>query len=259
MSDESTKGRFVWYELMTTDTDAAKSFYHKAVGWGSMVFEGAGTPYSMWTVGQAPIGGVMNLPDDAVAQGAPPHWVPYIGAPDVDQTVARATELGATVHVEATDIPTIGRFAVLGDPQGATFAVYKSVGDEAMPDRPADVGEFSWDELAAANYETAFDFYSDLFGWAKTDSMDMGEMGMYQMYGRNGTTLGGMYNKPADMPAPPHWLLYVRVDDIDKAVETIQEAGGQILRGPMDVPDGDRVAQCMDPQGAAFAIHCKSK
>ncbi len=124
-----------------------------------------------------------------------------------------------------------------------------------MPERSADIGEFSWHELAASNYETAFDFYSDLFGWTKTDSFDMGEMGMYQMYGRNGMSLGGMYNKPADMPAPPHWLLYVRVDDIDKAVEAIKEAGGQILNGPMDVPDGDRIAQCMDPEGAAFAIH----
>ncbi len=91
MSDESMKGRFVWYELMTTDPEAAKGFYHKTVGWGSMVFEGAGTPYSMWTVGQAPIGGVMKLPDEALAQGAPPHWLPYIATPDVDKTVDRAT------------------------------------------------------------------------------------------------------------------------------------------------------------------------
>jgi predicted enzyme related to lactoylglutathione lyase len=61
------------------------------------------------------------------------------------------------------------------------------------------------------------------------------------------------------MTAPPHWLYYVKVDDLDAALERVKERGGQVLNGPMDVPGGDRVAQCLDPQGAAFALHGSKK
>jgi hypothetical protein len=71
--------------------------------------------------------------------------------------------------------------------------------------------------------------------------------------------LGGMFNKTPEMPAPPHWLYYVRVDDVDRVAGEVPKAGGTVLNGPMDVPGGDRIAQCMDPQGAAFAIHHTKK
>ena len=84
--------------------------------------------------------------------------------------------------------------------------------------------------------------------------MDIGDMGMYQMFGRGAHTLGGMFDKPDDV-AVPCWLFYIRVDDVSAAVEKIEELGGQVSRGPMEVPGGDIVAQCQDPQGAAFAVH----
>jgi hypothetical protein len=101
----------------------------------------------------------------------------------------------------------------------------------------------------------AFTFYNTLFGWEKGEATDMGPMGIYQVFGRRGRSLGGMFNKPPQMPAPPHWMLYVRVPDVDKATERVKALGGKILNGPMDVPGGDRIVQCMDPQGAAFALH----
>ena len=81
------------------------------------------------------------------------------------------------------------------------------------------------------------------------------------MYGRNGETLGGMYNKSADVPGLPSWLYYTSVDNVEAAAEKIKNAGGQILNGPMEVPggSGDMIAQCMDPQGAAFALHSKKQ
>jgi predicted enzyme related to lactoylglutathione lyase len=123
------------------------------------------------------------------------------------------------------------------------------------------MGEVSWHELATTNHEEAFEFYTTLFGWQKTDAMDMGEMGTYQMYGPESdeaVTYGGIFNKPPDMPAPPHWLYYIRVDDIHAAVDRVKENGGQVLNGPMEVPGGDQIAQCLDPQGAAFALHASS-
>jgi predicted enzyme related to lactoylglutathione lyase len=255
MSD--VRGQFVWYDLMTTDPGAARDFYQDIIGWGTQAWEGSETPYTMWTVADRPVGGVMELPEEARAGGAPPHWLPYVGTPDVGATLARATELGGTVYVPPTDIPDVGQFAVLADPQGAVFAVFKPAGEHPTPPGPGQNGDFSWHELATTDYEAAFTFYQDLFGWEKTDAMDMGEAGMYQMYGLPGSEhpLGGMFSKPPEMPGPAAWLCYTTVADVTPASERVKELGGQVLNGPMEVPGGDMIAACMDPQGAMFALH----
>jgi uncharacterized protein len=259
MSGESDRGRFVWYDLMTPDPEAAKAFYTDVAGWGIHAWENPGMPpYSMWMAGEKPIGGTMKLPDEAVAGGARPHWIAYVGVPDVDATMARARGLGATVMVEPRDIPTVGRFSVFNDPQGATIAAFTpdpSAQRQPEPEGMPPVGEFSWHELATTDPEAAFAFYSDLFGWQKTSDFDMGDMGLYQMYGRGGKTLGGIFRKPAEMPGPPAWLYYARVADVNAAVEAARRQGGQVLNGPMEVPGGDMIAQLMDPQGGMFAVH----
>ncbi len=137
------------------------------------------------------------------------------------------------------------------------FAAYTpaNASDEMTSDAPPQVGQFSWHELATTDYEAAFEFYSELFGWEKTKSMDMGEGKMYQMYGvPGGQELGGMYNKTPDIPISC-WLLYARVPDVNRVTDTVTGSGGQVLNGPMEVPGGDIVAQCVDPQGAVFAVH----
>ncbi|MFB3855278.1 MAG: VOC family protein [Vicinamibacterales bacterium] len=253
------RGRFVWYELMTTDPAAAKGFYTKVVGWGTQDWPGSNPPYWMWIRGEAPVGGLMQLPEEARKGGAPPHWLAYVSVPDVDQSVEQAKGMGAMVHVPPTEIPEIGRFAVLADPQGAAFAVFKALSHGGIPDKSPQTGDFSWHELVTTDLDAAFRFYSALFGWEKTTAMDMGPMGVYQMYGVPGHELGGMFNRPPDIPAPPHWMLYVKVDDIDQSTERVKSAGGQILNGPMEVPGGDWIVQCMDPQGAAFSLHAAKK
>ena len=214
-------------------------------------------PYTMWMNGETPIGGVMELPEEAREQGARPHWLAYVAVEDVDASAKKAGELGATVLVGPRDIPDVGRFAVLRDPQGAVIAIYRSAQDASSEAEP-NVGQFSWHELATTDHEAAFDFYSQLFGWNKTEAMDMGEMGTYQMYGTGDRTLGGMFNKPGEMPGPPAWLYYTLVEDIDETVEKVRQNGGQVVNGPMEVPGGDMIAQCIDPQGAMFAIHARS-
>ena len=254
-------GRFVWYDLMTTDPDAAQSFYTKLIGWGTQVWDGGPMPYTMWTNNDTPLGGVMTLPDEAKQAGAPPHWLAYIHTSDVDATVAKAEENQGKVLVPAQGIPKVGRFAVLTDPQGAAFAVYTPAEETPKNPGPPAIGEYSWHELNTTDHENAWGFYETLFGWKKGDAMDMGEMGTYQMYSAaaGDIPLGGMFNKPKEMPGPPFWLYYVRVDDVHKSVEKVKELGGQVLNGPMEVPGGDHVAQCMDPQGAAFALHSTKK
>lgn len=253
MSETEVRGRFLWQELMTQEPKGAQEFYGSVIGWKPETMQVPGTdqPYTMMSTGKAPIAGMMQLPDDVKA---PSHWIAYIGTPNVDDTLQQAKKLGARVYVEPMDIPTVGRMAVLADPQGAIFAIYTPTDALGAEQDPQPL-EFSWYELATTDYSAAMDFYSTLFGWKKTDEMDMGPAGTYAMYGRGERTYGGMYDKPADMPAPPHWLLYVKVKDLDAAVKRVAEQGGTVLNGPMEVPGGDRIAQCMDPQGAAFALH----
>jgi predicted enzyme related to lactoylglutathione lyase len=189
----------------------------------------------------------------------PPHWLPYVAVADTDATVMLAEGLGARVHVPPMDIPGAGRISVLADPQGAVFGLHEAgPGAQAMarPEAPTP-GAISWHELLTDDYEVALSFYTALFGWQRTESMDMGPLGTYQMYGKDGRTLGGMMNRPESMSAPPHWLLYAYVGDLDGALAKVRTHGGQVLNGPMEIPGGERVAQCIDSQGAAFALHGK--
>jgi len=253
---QATLGRIVWHELMTTDPAAAQAFYKKVVGWGTQAWEN-NPDYTMWMAGQKPIGGVMTLPEQAAKLGAPPHWLTYVEVTGTDQAVKQATASGATVLVPATTIPTVGTFAVLQDPQGAVFAVmtFETPWGEETDPEPM---EFSWHELVTTDWKAGEAFYQELFGWAKKSEFDMGPMGTYNIFGRDRFMYGGMYNKPAEMPAPPHWLPYARVESADAAAERAKEAGGTVLHGPMEVPGGDRIAIIMDPQGAAFAVHSKA-
>ncbi|MEN8376005.1 MAG: VOC family protein [Gemmatimonadota bacterium] len=253
---EDAKGRFVWYELATTDTAGAEAFYTKVIGWGTENWtapvEGM-PPYQMWTLSEGPMGGLMELPEEARAAGAPPHWMGHIGTPDADATAARAVELGATVLMGPHSIPSVGRFAIIRDPYGAVFSAYTPEGDAPGHEGEPHEGEVAWHELLTDDYEGAFSFYADLFGWDKGEPMDMGEMGIYQIFERKGAGVGGIMNRPPEWPAS--WLYYVRVADLDATAAAVGENGGQVVNGPMEVPGGGRIAQCTDPQGAVFALY----
>ena len=247
-------GRFCWYELFTTNPDAAEDFYTTVAGWTTESWEGGESPYSMWITDQGPVGGVLELPPDAVDAGAPPHWIAYLATPDAAATISRTKERGGSVVWGPMDIPSVGRVAGLADPQGAHFAILQPEAEAPGHDGPPRVGEMSWHELATDDWRAAWDFYSGLFGWEKTDAMDMGEMGLYQMFGRGAHPVGAMYDRPEAIPMAT-WLLYIRVPDAAAAVERVKEAGGRLVNGPMEVPGGDTVATCVDPQGAVFAVH----
>ena len=140
MSDADIRGRFLWHELMTTDPARAQEFYTKAIGWGVHTATNLGSPYVMFTRDGTGLAGVWELPEDARKMGAPPHWMAYIGTPNVDDTVRQATSLGAKTYVPPTDIPTVGRFAVLADPDGAVFAVFTPASGEGTEAAATQIG-----------------------------------------------------------------------------------------------------------------------
>lgn len=253
------RGRFVWYDLMTTDVPAATAFYTTIAGWGTQNFDmGPHGNYQMWTVGGVPIGGAVTLTPEMGPPGTPPHWMGSVAVPSVDDTAKQAESLGGKVLAPPSDIPNVGRYAVIADPQGAVIGLFAGRAPK-MPDEFAPtIGQFSWHELLTTDHNAAFAFYSALFGWEKTGEFDMGPMGMYLMYGQ-GAPYGGMFTKTPDMPMPPNWLYYIRVASADETAELVKSLGGQVLNGPMEVPGGDRIAQCMDPQGGMFAVHSKAQ
>jgi predicted enzyme related to lactoylglutathione lyase len=257
MTGPNARGRFVHYDLMTSDVDEAVDFYTRLAGWGTMPWQGEGEPYIMWTNEGVPLGGVMPLPDEAKEVDAPPHWIAYVMVPDTRATVAQTERLGGSVIVPATDIPDIGSFAILHDPQGGAFAIFTPIGEVPGNDDPPKVGEFSWHELATSDWEAAFGFYNKVFGWEKTEAMDLGKLGTYQMYGRAGISLGGIFNKPDEVEGPPEWLYYIMVREAGEAAVTVQMLGGQVMNGPIEVPGGGQVAHCLDPLGGRFAIQSK--
>lgn len=120
-------GTLVWNELWTPDMEKAAAFYTGLFGWTSRPMP-ASHPYVVFENEGRACGGMMTLPEDAAKMGAPPVWMVYLGADDVDASIEKATSLGARVLCPATDIPDIGRFSVLSDPQGAAFAVFKMTG-----------------------------------------------------------------------------------------------------------------------------------
>lgn len=247
---------FFWYELMTSDTAAAKTFYGAVVGWEMSAFPGAPHDYTVLEVGdKRGVGGIMAIPDEAAAQGLKPCWVGYVHVTDIDAKVAELVEAGGKVHRGPEAIPDVGRFAVVADPQGTMFNLLQPDGSYVPPLARGTIGKVDWHELHSTDWEGGFAFYQKLFGWSKTTAMDMGPMGTYQLFTMGGQgDDGGMMNEPPNAGPAPYWMFYVSVEAIDAAIERINANGGSVMMGPHEVPGGAWIVVAQDPQGAVFAL-----
>jgi len=248
------KGRIVWHDLITSDPAKAKEFYGQLFGWQiKPVDMGPAGSYDMIHVGEAGQGGMIPTPPD---QGIPSHWVAYANVDDVDEAVKKSDAAGGATRMPPTDIPGVGRFAVIADPAGAMICPFKHEGSETMPERswPMPEGSFCWEELLTNDVESAKSFYKPIFGW-DTQEMDMGPLGTYTTLHRGEAGEGGMMKMPAEAEAPPHWLPYIAVDDVDACAARVPGLGGTVYKGPDDIPGVGRFAVFADPTGATFAIY----
>ncbi|MHC4547865.1 MAG: VOC family protein [Planctomycetota bacterium] len=247
-------GKVVWHDLMTTDVEKSGSFYTELFGWQIHEIEIGGQfgTYRMIRAGETDIGGLVPLDP---SQGIPSHWIAYVAVDDVAAATQRAQANGGQAVVPPTPIPNVGSFAVIQDPTGAFISPFKS--DQPATeesDAPLPAGHFCWDELLTNDPETAVRFYSELFGWTE-EKMDMGEMGTYHVMKRAGDKFGGgIMRMPPEAEAPPHWLSYVAVEDVDAWTEKSGQLGGQTFCPPTDIPDLGRFAVHADPVGAVFAV-----
>jgi hypothetical protein len=258
MSDAPLLGRLLWYELLTTDLDAAESFYKNVVGWTTASFEGLPTRYDTWQrAGGVPVGGAMTIPE---GMNFPAHWVMYVGVPNLEEGAARVERAGGSAMSPVIEVPNVGRMRTMRDKQGAMFSIYEPAAPPPTPEADPEIGDVSWHELYTTDAAAAMKFYEELFGWRETETMDMGPMGKYHMFSRQLGMLGGMMSKTPDMAQMPNaWMLYFRVPDVDAAAGRVTAGGGHIINGPMEVPGGDRVLMAADPQGAAFGLHSKKR
>ncbi|MGB9140800.1 MAG: VOC family protein [Aestuariivirga sp.] len=246
--------KHIWYDLVTPDLKAAEKFYANVVGWKISDAGMPGMSYSILSAGDIMVGGMMQSPKGGDELDVRPHWNGHIYVADVDQYAMLAVAAGGKVCREPSDIPDIGRFAVVADPHGATFIMFKPNSNEApKPVPPNTAGRIGWHELAAGDGKTDWDFYSKLFGWTKDRDLDMGQMGIYRIFATGGEAVGGMMTKMQDTPKP-HWLYYIEVDAIVAAAARTTKAGGKIVMGPHQVPTSQWIVQCTDSQGAAFAM-----
>lgn len=245
---------FSWYELHTPDAAAAAAFYAPVLGWNVRDSGMQDKKYTLVSVGETPVGGLLEKPPAAFAAGEHARWLGYLGVSDVDAHCRRVWQAGGKVLRAAEEIPGVGAFAVVADTQGAVFVLFQPAAGVAPPERPgiSTPGMPVWHDLGTADPEAAFRFYSDLFGWTKLHAMPMGPDGVYQIFAIDSQPAGGIATAPD--PTNTGWLFYFHVSEIEAAIDRVKQHGGTVVHGPSEVPGGQFIAHCFDPQGAIFGI-----
>lgn len=250
--DSYAPGTPCWVELSAHDSLDAKRFYTGLLGWSSHDIPiGEGLVYTIAMLRGKRVGALVQMHGEAQSAGAPPHWLSFISVADVDESTARARELGAKISKEPFDVNDAGRMSLVQDPTGAAFALWqpgRSPGAELVNDP----GAWCWNELATPDPAAAGDFYCGLFGWGRL-TRDMGGM-EYTTFANAGRPIGGMYRSGPDQPMPASWTVYFAVDDCDASLAEAQSLGGAVLEPATDIPGVGRFAMLADPQGAVFAI-----
>jgi predicted enzyme related to lactoylglutathione lyase len=242
--DDATVGGFLWFDLMTRGAPAARTFYQELFGLSVERWD----EHELFKVGAVAFA---ELKDLLPSEGAP-RWLGYVSVSDCARTAKRAAELGGTVLRPPACVPGMGQLVLIADPTGAVLAAYH---DQSPPPSPCGrephPGEIVWCELLSPDPDRALAFYGELFGWVKTEAVQT-EVGVYQLWGRSGRTLGGAFRPPQE--TAPRWVFYHHTHNVQRSVDQALSLGAALLHGPAQVPGG-WIATLQDPQGATFALH----
>jgi predicted enzyme related to lactoylglutathione lyase len=220
--------RFTRFTLRTSNVEAARRFYAALLGHEQSE--------------------VLPLHEQAVARGARPHWLGQIEVEEVDRTAEALIERGATRMGQSATFPDGHRFAVLRDPGGAVLGL-------VSPSAYKEPNHVVWHQLNTLDLEKVTAAYAELFGWQMTELKQHAEHGAFQQFRwpDSDHDCGAITDITGEPGRHPHWLFQFRVPDLARAVELVRAAGGLVL-GPFAWGNGERVAVCDDPQGAAFAL-----
>jgi len=241
-------GKFVWYDLLTEDLAAAKTFYGELLGWK---FTDTSYPdYTLIEHGGRPIGGIVDMakvhPDHNQSQ-----WVSLLSVADVDEAVRVTRSAGGEVHVEPKDIGDLGRLAVVSDPQGAVVSFLR-VASGDQPDEKAEYGDWMWTELWTGDVDASSEFYSKLVGYDLDKKTILDDI-EYVIFTRDDDPRAGVIPRPVE-EVRAHWLPYVRVEDPAALAAKVEGLGGFVLLAPKESIRKGTVTIVLDPTGAALAL-----
>jgi hypothetical protein len=248
--DKHPNGSFAWIELSTSDQNAAKQFYSSLFGWTSEDNPmGPDSFYTMFQLEGRLVGATYTMGAEEKGMGVPPHWNLYVEVASADETAAKASTLGGTVLAGPFDVYTYGRMAVIQDPTGAVLCIWHSLGHtgSGVAGQP---GSFCWADLNTSDTEKAGAFYTGLFGWTLERGKDD------YVHIKNGDAhIGGIPPASQMQPnTPPHWMIYLQVDDCDASTAKAKKLGASIYMGPMTIEHVGRMSVIADPQGAVTSL-----
>jgi predicted enzyme related to lactoylglutathione lyase len=242
-------GRFVWRDLMTRDVGAAKRFYMELLGWRFEDTKRNGRAYALARLGSAPVAGIVDV---SAIPDAGPQWISFMSIDDVDTKVALVTANGGQVLLAPRDVATIGRAAVVADPQGAPIGLVtlrREVPDPASPTPSA----FFWQEYLARDASRGLDFYKQLAGYES--SITDTRLGLDYHILKRDRSRAGLFQLPATATdVLPNWLPYVLVADPAALSARVAGLGGRILVPASPERRNGSLAVVADPGGAPLAL-----
>ena len=243
-------GSPIWVDLMTSDTDGARSFYGELFGWECAEPNADFGGYANFSKDGDLMGGLMAKQEEAM----PDVWTIYLEVADADKTVAQVTDRGLDVIVPAMAVGDLGTMAVVIDPSGAAIGMWQP-GTHTGFGRWMEDGTPGWFELHTRGYDEVIPFYQDVFGW-ETNTEGDGPDFRYTTEVVGETQYAGIMDASGFLPegVPSNWSVYFHVDDADAAIAKVVELGGAVVMPAEDTPYG-RLATVTDPTGALFRLH----
>jgi uncharacterized protein len=239
-----------WYELASADLKASQAFYADLLGWVWQDSGMEGMTYLLAKHDSAMVAGLFSA-----EMGRSPGWLTYFAVDNADDSTGLAASLGAQTLMPPTDIPGTGRFALLADPQGASFGILQPLpmadGSGSAAFAPGKAGHGQWHDLVTRDSGSALAFYGKLFGWSVSRSMPMGPEATYHILNRQGQDIGGCFDSAT---AAPFWKPYFGVASAKTAKDQVTALGGTVTSGPDEVPGGMFTLQCEDDQGMTLAL-----
>lgn len=243
-------GRVISQELATLDIEKSKAFYAGVFGWTFEEVEGTQRNYATISHNGQMIGGVFEF-DQAEKQTSTGEWIPVFSVSDVDAAAAATKSSGGTVVVGPRDMPDWG-YAFLGrDPREAVFFALRSAEGDPPETEPV-VNGFLWSELWTDDLESSAAFYGSVLDFTVEDG-DVDFDQPYKLF-KNGDTVRGGVMEIENPEVRPHWVPFIKVDDVSTTVEKAREAGARVIIEPHpDIRDG-AAALILDPVGAPIAL-----
>lgn len=249
MQRQPGDGLIVWYDLMSTDPASTDAFYAEVFGWAFEAESTTPNGYRMVSQDGERFGGV--LPWDAVM--SPSSWMGYVQVSELDELVDLARDLGGAVHVDITETPDAGRFAVLADPTGAPFYLFDVRPEHRVSRSLYNRGDGFpiWNELITTDTGVTASFYERLAGW-QMFPISPGDH-PYLVAKASGVAAAGIF-QPATAPAHSMWIVSFQTSDTDATITRVVQAGGRVLHPANTVPGVGRTAWVADPTGAVFGL-----